>query len=71
MLSVGNMAIRRGDLKRYLTDELYEAIGIWKEYTRFGLPHGAGAAAETYEYIALVSAFEDEREAAVAGKRNA
>lgn len=60
--------IRRGDLKDYLTDDLYEAIDIWKEYTRFGLPHGGGVAAETFEYITLVSAFEDEKEAAIADK---
>jgi len=56
-------------LKEFLNDDLYEAIDIWKEYSRFGLPHGSGPVAETYEYIALVSAFEDEREAAIADKR--
>nr|WP_319473033.1 hypothetical protein [uncultured Sphaerochaeta sp.] len=62
--------IRRGDLESYLTDDLYEAIDIWKRYTRFGLFHGSGEAAETDEYITLISAFEDEREAAIADRRN-
>ena len=63
------MLIRRGDLKEYLTDDLYEAIDIWKEYGRFGLPHGGGPVAETYEYIMLIRAFEEEKEAAIAAKR--
>ncbi|MGD1832496.1 MAG: hypothetical protein ACPKOP_04035 [Sphaerochaetaceae bacterium] len=46
-----------------------EAVEIWKEYTRFGLPHASGTAGETWEYIALISAFEDEKEAAIAAKR--
>jgi len=44
-------------------------VEIWKEYGRFGLPHGSGPAGETWEYITLISAFEDEKEAAIAARR--
>jgi len=66
---VGSIVITRSELKTYLTDELFEAVEIWKEYGRFGLPHGSGPAGETWEYITLISAFEDEKEAAIAARR--
>jgi hypothetical protein len=42
---------------------------LWKEYRRFGLPHGAGIAGETYEYVTLIDAFECEFEACMADRR--
>lgn len=63
------MVIPRGVLKTYLTGDLFEAKEIWREYRRFGLPHAGGEAAETWEYIALISAFEDELEAFQAERR--
>lgn len=60
-LGSGNV-MRRGDLKRLLTDDLWDAVRLWKDFKRFGLPHGGGPQAETAEYIGLIDALEDEYE---------
>lgn len=48
------------------TEALDNAVLLWKDYRKFGLPHGSGYANETEEYIALIRAFEDEYEEAQA-----
>ncbi len=53
-------------MKQLLTPDLYKAIGIWKDYQRFGLPHGKGPMAESSELIDLINAFQDEMDDAVA-----
>lgn len=53
-------------MRRLLTADLWMAIGIWKDYQRFGLPHGKGPLAESSELIDLITAFQDEMDDAVA-----
>lgn len=48
------------------TQDLDDAVRLWKDWQRFGLPHGGGYADETEEWLTVVSAFEDDREAVVA-----
>ena len=52
--------VKRKDIYPLYTEDLTNAVMLWKDYRRFGLPHGGGYAAETEEYITLISAFEDE-----------
>lgn len=47
---------------------LDKAIILWKDYKRFGLAHGKGAANETEEYIDLIRTLEDEYDDAVREK---
>jgi hypothetical protein len=63
LFAIHDTEVRRKDIKKYVTSDLFEAVQLWKEYTRFGLFHGCGPAGETWEYITLISAFEDEMEA--------
>ncbi len=62
--------ITRAEMKTLITDDLGTAIGIWKEYKRFGLHHGKGPEGESYETMMLINAFEDEYEDAVAEAAN-
>lgn len=55
----------RREIYRLYTDDLEHAVGLWKDFRRFGLPHGGGCAGECEEYVALIRAFEDEYEAAL------
>lgn len=52
--------VKRCDIYPLYTEDLTNAVMLWKDYRRFGLPHGGGYAAEAEEYITLISAFEDE-----------
>ena len=42
-----------------MTDDLWKAVDLWRDYRRFGLPHGSPGN-ETADYMALISSFEDE-----------
>jgi hypothetical protein len=53
-------------MKKLITDDLSKAIGIWKDYKRFGLYHHKGPEGESHETLMLINAFEDEYEEAVA-----
>ncbi len=52
--------VKRKDIYPLYTEDLNQAVRLWKDYKRFGLPHGEGYASETEEYITLISAFEDD-----------
>lgn len=67
-LGSGNI-IRRGDLKKLLTEDLWDAVRLWQDYKRFGLFHGRGPEAETAEYVDLISALEEEYDGALAQAR--
>ncbi len=56
--------LKRKDIYPLLTDDLFEWARRWKDYKRFGLPHGK-VADETEEFMVIVSAFEDEYEDAI------
>lgn len=57
--------LKRKELYEYLdSPDLVDAISIWQEYRRYGLPHAGGTAGETYEYIELINMMEREFEAA-------
>lgn len=64
-LLFGSRTITRKQLKELLTDELWHAMRIWKDFKRFGLPHGCGMSGENAEVIDLLRAFEVEHEDAV------
>ena len=52
--------VLRKDLYPLYTDDLYHVIRLWQDFRKFGLPHGGGYANESEEYIAVISALEDE-----------
>lgn len=52
--------LRRVDIYPLLNTKLDEAVMIWQDFRKFGLPHGKGPANETEEYITLIRAFEAE-----------
>lgn len=56
--------LKRKDIYPLFTDDLSYWINKWKEYKRFGLPHGR-LCDETEEYITIINAFEDEYEDAI------
>lgn len=65
-ISLGRFGIlRRRQIYPYLTEDLYHAVRLWKDYRRFGLPHGKGYMDESDEYISLINSFEDTYEEAV------
>lgn len=47
-------------MKELLTDDLWQAIRVWKEYKEFGLPHAKGLVGENWEITKLISSFQDE-----------
>lgn len=53
-------------MKALLTDDLWAAIKVWKDYKRFGLPNGKGLLEENHETIMIINGFEDEYEDAIA-----
>lgn len=53
-------------MKALLTDDLWAAIKVWKDYKRFGLPNGQGPLEENHETILIINGFEDEYEDAIA-----
>jgi hypothetical protein len=63
--------ITRAEMRTLLTEDLWDAIRIWKDYRRFGLPNGSGKQGETSELVDLVSAFENEYDDAVAAAQEA
>lgn len=64
LLVDGGIEVRRKDLPKYRTADLFEAVKLWKDWKRFGLFHGSGPHAETAEYIQILSELEDVMEAA-------
>lgn len=56
--------VLRKDVYPLYTEDLDHAVRLWQDYRRFGLPHGAGYASEPEDWLALISAFETEREEA-------
>lgn len=52
--------VLRKDVYGLYTEDLDHAARLWKEFKTFGLPHGKGYLDENEEYVALISAFEDE-----------
>ena len=69
-VNLGSRGIfKRKELYPFMdADGLDEAVILWKDYKRFGLAHGKGAAEETEEYMSLIRAFEDEYDDAVREK---
>ncbi len=57
--------LKRKEMKGLLTDDLWAAIKIWKDYKRFGLYNGKGPLGENYETLMLINQFEDEYEEAI------
>lgn len=62
--------ITRAEMKKLITDDLNKAIGIWKDYKRYGFYHNKGPGGESYETKLLIDAFEDEYDDAVAEAAN-
>lgn len=54
--------VPRREVYPLYTDDLDHAVRLWKDFRRFGLPHGGGSAGECEEYMALIRAFENEYE---------
>lgn len=66
MLDLGSgRMFKRKDMKALLTDDLWAAIKIWKDYKRFGLYNGKGPLGENHETLLLINQFEDEYEEAI------
>jgi hypothetical protein len=57
-------------MKALLTEDLWEAVRIWKDYRRYGLPNGKGMLEESYETISLITAFEEEFNNAVSANQD-
>jgi hypothetical protein len=61
--------LKRKEMKALLTDDLWIAMRIWKDYKRFGLPNGKGPLEESHETLMLINGFEDEFEDAIASAK--
>lgn len=59
---LGGQSLTRREMKTLITSDLWDAIRIWKDFKRFGLPHGVGIAGENAEVISLIRSFEETYE---------
>ncbi len=58
-VKAGDRVITLAEVARYITSDLWDAIRAWKNYQRFGLPHGGGMVEETADYIDVINAMLD------------
>ncbi len=58
-VKAGDRVITLAEVADYVTSDLWEAIRAWKNYQRFGLPHGGGMVDETADYIDAINAMLD------------
>ena len=66
---IGWRWILRDDIPALFTEDLFDAIHLWKRWKRFGLPHGGGWLDEGERIIQLINIVEDEWNLYESGER--
>jgi hypothetical protein len=54
--------LKRREFKTYLTPDFWNALYIWRQYCRRGLPSGKGWAEEPESLLDLLDVFDDARD---------